>query len=124
MVNRTVKKEKIKQESKYLDLTSYFISCIDKKLFYLVSPVLITVFVNIWLDNNMDLNYFLRLTIAYFTLMITLALICYKHKKKHQQRVVRKIHLGEKVKTFGIMLILTLIETIVFGYAQTLIIFS
>lgn len=119
-MNKTVKKDNVKHESKYLDLISYFISCIDKKLFYLVSPILIVSFLNIWLDNNMRLNYFLELILAYFVIMITLTLICYKYKKKHKQMIIRRIHLVEKTKTFGIMFIITIIEMLMLGWTQVL----
>lgn len=123
-MNKTVKKDNVKHESKYLDLTSYFISCIDKKLFYLVSPILIVNFLDIWLDNTMRLDYFLELTLAYFVIMITIALVCYKYKKRHKQMVFRRVQLVEKVRTFGIMFIITFVEMLIFGLIQVLLVIN
>ena len=118
MKNQTVKNKQKTNTSKYLDLTSYFVSCVNKRLFYLLSPILITISLNFWLNNNMRLDYFFVITLMYLVIMIIIAIIGYKQQKKTKQSVVRKVSFAEKIKTFGIMFILTIMELIIFGYAQ------
>lgn len=106
---------------KQFDSLSSFFSVVPRKVYYIVTSLMIALLVD-WatsysLEININIRYLIAISVYYLTMTI-IYIAFYLYKKKHNKLEIKHLKASDKLKMISIKILISVIFTLIVSIIQ------